>query len=223
MCGNAGFVTASVRSGGGEVTGVCGTLDKMKQDRWLVLAKMIGAIFDPMWMILLIFGWFYDYGVRVIGVPVWVMGLIMVIEIILPGLGYLGFMKQRGFKDWDISKREKRMPVFLMMLLSQTMGLLTVMMFQIWHLAWLLAGFWTVTLILTLISLKWKISVHLAVNSLLVSLIFFYSSNRFGWLYLGVALIGWARIKSRDHSLAQVLAGAILSIFVIGLLTLGGK
>lgn len=195
----------------------------MKQNRWLLLARMIGAIFDPMWMILLIFGWLFDYGFRVHGVPIWVMGLIMTVEIIFPGLGYLGFMKEHGFKDWDISKREKRMPVFLMMLLSQTMGLTTMIVFELWSLVWVMTGFWVVTFLLTVISLKWKISVHLAVNSLLASLIFFYSDTHYGWLYLGVGVIGWARIKSRDHTLAQVVAGAILPVIIIGLLTFWGR
>jgi membrane-associated phospholipid phosphatase len=60
------------------------------------------------------------------------------------------------------------------------------------------------------ITVKWKISVHSAVSSGAVAML----ALAYGpWMLAGyvlVALVGWSRIALRDHTPAQVVAGAAL-------------
>jgi membrane-associated phospholipid phosphatase len=64
------------------------------------------------------------------------------------------------------------------------------------------------------ITTKWKISVHSAVSSGAVAML----ALAYGpWMLVGyalVALVGWSRIALRDHTPAQVLAGAALGAAV---------
>lgn len=67
----------------------------------------------------------------------------------------------------------------------------------------------------TLVNLVWKLSAHTAVASGSVAVLIVLFGSGFGtWeLLLGalvVAAIGWSRVVLRDHTLAQVCAGAAL-------------
>ncbi|MFE2551250.1 hypothetical protein ACFXGI_22275 [Streptomyces sp. NPDC059355] len=54
----------------------------------------------------------------------------------------------------------------------------------------------------------WKISVHAAVSSGSVALLAMAYGPRMLLAYPLVAVVGWSRIELKDHTLAQVLAGA---------------
>ncbi len=64
--------------------------------------------------------------------------------------------------------------------------------------------------VLAAITTVWKISIHCAVASGSVTLLALLYGP---WLlpaYLLVALTGWARVRVRDHTVAQVVAGSVL-------------
>ncbi|MET9570485.1 phosphatase PAP2 family protein [Streptomyces virginiae] len=56
----------------------------------------------------------------------------------------------------------------------------------------------------------WKISVHAGVSSGSVAMIAMTYGPRLLLAYPLVALVGWSRVRLRDHTPAQVLAGAVL-------------
>ena len=65
------------------------------------------------------------------------------------------------------------------------------------------------------VNLWWKISLHTAfITAAITSLIISY-----GWIaavaLVLVPLVGWARVELKQHSLAQVVSGAILSALII--------
>ncbi|WP_328722666.1 hypothetical protein OHT52_26330 [Streptomyces sp. NBC_00247] len=66
-------------------------------------------------------------------------------------------------------------------------------------------------LLLTMaVTVWWKVSVHTAVASGIAVVV----TVAYGWwaalLFLGVAAVGWSRVSLRDHTTAQVVAGAVL-------------
>ncbi|MER5183283.1 hypothetical protein ABT009_33880 [Streptomyces sp. NPDC002896] len=66
-------------------------------------------------------------------------------------------------------------------------------------------------LLLTMaVTVWWKVSVHTAVASGVAVVL----TVAYGWwaalFFLGVAAVGWSRVSLRDHTTAQVIAGAIL-------------
>ncbi|WP_327302945.1 hypothetical protein OG730_04585 [Streptomyces sp. NBC_01298] len=66
------------------------------------------------------------------------------------------------------------------------------------------------------ITIVWKISVHTAVSSgAVVMLALAYGLWTLSAFAL-VVLVGWSRVRLRDHTLAQVLAGAALGAAVAG-------
>ncbi|MBO2464455.1 phosphatase PAP2 family protein [Actinomadura violacea] len=61
------------------------------------------------------------------------------------------------------------------------------------------------------ITLRWKISFHAGVAAALVGILtlVFGPAVSIGWLL--VAVIAWSRVRLGDHTIAQVLAGAIIA------------
>jgi len=73
------------------------------------------------------------------------------------------------------------------------------------------------------INLLWKISLHTAlVTASVMALIILYGSIAVVTAVL-IPLIAWSRIESKQHSLAQVVTGALLAaLIVIGVFYLFG-
>jgi membrane-associated phospholipid phosphatase len=73
-----------------------------------------------------------------------------------------------------------------------------------------LIGMLATSIVITAITTAWKISVHCAVASAAVAM----AALAYGPLvmsgYLLVALVAWSRVALRDHTTAQVIAGAVL-------------
>jgi hypothetical protein len=64
--------------------------------------------------------------------------------------------------------------------------------------------------VLALITTVWKISIHCAVASGSVTILALMYGPLVLCGYALVALLGWARVAVRDHSVAQVMAGSVL-------------
>jgi hypothetical protein len=65
-------------------------------------------------------------------------------------------------------------------------------------------------MLLALVTLVWKISIHCAVASGSVAILAFSYGPVALSGYALVALLGWARVAMRDHTVPQVVAGAVL-------------
>ena len=64
--------------------------------------------------------------------------------------------------------------------------------------------------VLALVTVVWKISIHCAVASGTVTLLCLTYGPFVAFGYGLVVLLGWARVVSGDHSVAQVVAGSVL-------------
>lgn len=62
----------------------------------------------------------------------------------------------------------------------------------------------------------WKISVHTSVSAGAIAMLAVGVSAWWAVLAPLVAVIGWSRVVLRDHTLGQVVAGAVLGAFVAG-------
>jgi membrane-associated phospholipid phosphatase len=67
-----------------------------------------------------------------------------------------------------------------------------------------------ITLILLLVTLRWKISGHTTAISSFVILCCLLIGPAAAPMILSVPLVAWARVRLRRHTLAQTLAGAAL-------------
>lgn len=112
--------------------------------------------------------------------------------------------------DIHIARQSQRTLPFLLCIVSFTLGTLVMRHFYGWHLLTVLLGCYAVnTLIVMLINFKWKISVH--ATGLGGPMAAFCMA--IGWAILPgmlvlLAVVCWARIYLKAHSLGQVLAGS---------------
>lgn len=74
--------------------------------------------------------------------------------------------------------------------------------------------FLSLSLLITLINVYWKISVHMMGVSLFVMISVLVYSPMLAWLVLLIVIVGWARIQLRAHTFLQVAAGCILTIMI---------
>jgi membrane-associated phospholipid phosphatase len=121
---------------------------------------------------------------------------------------------------WDghwVRERERRMVPFLLCLVSTTVGLVIMLVGgaprSVIALSWSMIATLVVVLAITR---WWKVSVHATVAGGAVATIVLLYGPWYLLLILGVVLVAWSRVMVEDHTVAQVVAGALLGPVVGG-------
>ncbi|MBI3342707.1 hypothetical protein HY032_00940 [Candidatus Gottesmanbacteria bacterium] len=177
----------------------------------MTLAFLVSRFLDPMWIVPAI----TVLGARYSGLEdskfIRFLLILVVFMLGIPLLLRLRFTKAKGLSGWDIKNRADRPKAIAVLLF---VGLLNVTLARIFGNASLVNLFvfyelWLVGYLI--ISLKWKISGHAGGIALATGL----AIGWFGWrwwpILFFVPLIGWARVVTKDHTIAQVIAGALYS------------
>ena len=130
---------------------------------------------------------------------------------VLPAV-FISYGVRRGrWSDRNVGARRPRLVVLAFITGSVAAGLLVLLVagaprLLTGYLAFMLAS----VAVLALVTVVWKISIHCAVASGSVAIL----ALTFGPLalcgYVLVAGLGWSRVAVKDHTLAQVVAGAVL-------------
>ena len=130
---------------------------------------------------------------------------------IVPVIGITGFARSEGL-DYDIPEKRARARPFETAILSYLAGFTTLVTIGApVMLSGLMLAYLINTCAMFLITLVWKISVHAAGVTGPLSFLVFKLGLLWGFLYLLVIPVGLIRIRLRQHTLLQVLAGAVLS------------
>ena len=130
---------------------------------------------------------------------------------IVPVIGITGFARSEGL-DYDIPEKRARARPFEIAILSYLAGFTTLVTIGApVMLSGLMLAYLINTCAMFLITLVWKISVHAAGVTGPLSFLVFKLGLLWGFLYLLVIPVGLIRIRLRQHTLLQVLAGAVLS------------
>lgn len=138
---------------------------------------------------------------------------------VIPNAAFFVFRMRRGaYSDSDVSVRHQRTELYLVGIASMLVSIVVLLLLQA-PMAFVkatLAGL-LITLVCLLVNVAWKISVHSATMASAATIVTLFSSllGAFAW---GCALaVGWARVRTGNHTLAQVLAGfAVAATCVIG-------
>ncbi len=177
----------------------------------IVLARIISLVFEPMIVMALIAltgGW--RSGLRGEAYA-WYSIAMFVLTFFV---ACVRLLLVRKFKtNWDISDRHKR--VRLLIILFGFVGILFWSM-TFWKnsaltnlfglfLLWLLGFF--------LITLKYKISGHVAMVTLAAGL--FFQWFGFWQAFFLVPLVAWARVVGKNHTIGEVITGALYSLFLL--------
>lgn len=137
-------------------------------------------------------------------------------------LAYILFRVRRStLTDVHIRVREHRRLPFLVGLATVLSGLILLAVTGAPRdLLALVVAVVALTVTVIAITSFWKISVHTMVAAMTTGVLVTLFGALF-WLTLpGVALIGWARVALTDHTVAQVLAGAVLGVGIAGVFVL---
>jgi len=126
----------------------------------------------------------------------------------------VAYYARKGTIDIDITDRKKRPRFFAMSLVGYSLGAVTFGLLNATSMMVLSLAYVFVTLSVALISLFWKVSVHTTGIAGPVTGLTYV----FGWvvapLYLLLLPVGWARLKLRAHTPAQLVVGVIVAFFV---------
>jgi len=121
---------------------------------------------------------------------------------------------------WDghwVRDREQRIVPLLMCLLSASAGMALMLVFDAPDVVVALAWAMICTLLACLVITRWwKISMHATVAGGAVAMVTFLYGPWLLALVPLVALVCWARVAVTDHTVAQVVAGAVLGPVVGG-------
>lgn len=143
--------------------------------------------------------------------------LVAVFYSVLP-MAFLVHGARRG--RWDghwVRDREHRMLPLVMSLLSALAGMAAMLVFdapaEVVGLAWAMIS----TLVACLVITRWwKVSVHATVAGGAVAMVAFLYGPWLLTLVPLVVLVCWARVAVTDHTVAQVVVGAVLGPVVGG-------
>ncbi len=149
----------------------------------------------------------------------WWAGLCIVI-LITPTLFYFYSRLRRGdFSDADVLRRTERNRLFVVSLTATVVGSVLLALLGVPPIFLrLVAGAVLVVGTCGLINLRWKISLHAASVATLATLIAVLGQGGWRWSYWLVALaVGWARVRTGNHTPQQVAAGWLVAALGITL------
>lgn len=183
------------------------------------IAELISEIIGPhLWMPILLLLLVFHTGLSLDQLAVLLPSLAILL-IVIP-FTYLHVALRLGWvSKWDLPKKEERRPIMMIFLVCSLISLVlakrfgTEMFFDLFILV-LITGF-----IASVITVFWKISIHMVLDTTGVLITNFLLGWHFWPLFLLIPVVAWARLKLKRHTPAQIAAGIILSsgIFFGGL------
>jgi membrane-associated phospholipid phosphatase len=135
---------------------------------------------------------------------------IMVILPIVP----IVYEAWRGNVDLDVSVREHRTRFFIFSMMCDVFAYSVYDFYGCHIMSTLAAAYFAVTFGITVVSQRWKISVHGAgVGGPGAALIYVYGPLALLVVVLWILVI-WSRVKLHQHTLGQSIGGVFLAIFI---------
>jgi hypothetical protein len=179
------------------------------------LLTLLSRIFDPFIVLPIVIIHAILINPQPVQIRIYELLSVMLTMVVIPILNLLWAIKSKRVKNWDLSDRKER-PMALVViyflgiiniLIIRTFGdqflMNLLIMFQIW-----MTGF-------ILVTLFWKISGHAAIMALATGILI--SLHGFSWwpVLLLVPIISVVRVLRKDHTVGQVIAGALYSWAII--------
>ncbi len=183
------------------------------------LAQFISYILDPIFLGLLI----VVVSVFRSSMPsnltmFWIIAII-VLNLFIPILFYWYFTKQGFIFDAPLTNKraqKERIIIFIVFLLAILVEILFLLLTKIYQplFAVLVGGVITI-FFGSIISYYWKISVHASMTTFFVAMLILL----FGWSFwpaiFCLPLVFWSRLVLKRHTISQLLAGFVLSLFIV--------
>jgi len=141
--------------------------------------------------------------------------LFLALVVIVPTLYLLWLLHRGEVTDFHLRVREQRIKPMILVVTMTIGGWILLLVRQA---PAMLVGVTTVglaiSILLFLITLRWKISGHTTAISGFVVLCLCLAGTSVAPLALSVPVVAWARVRLRCHTLAQTIVGAVLGLAV---------
>lgn len=179
------------------------------------ISEIVSRVFDPLRLVgpvvfaIVIFNVGLTFNQLIILVPT-----IAIVGVIAPLLTFFLLRKKGHIKDTDITKREERYLFFGFLTICFLLSLILIFIFGNKLLFVLNLTLLAVTAATWLLNFKFKISGHLAWDSLAIFIVNFLFQWQFIWLFLLIPVIGYARIDLKKHTLFQVSTGTLVGLLI---------
>lgn len=152
--------------------------------------------------------------------PAWLAGLgwallaVGFCAVVPYGIIWLG-VRRGSLTDHHIGLREQRRKPLLLGLLSVLAGLVALILLGAPRaLVAMVVVMFAVLLIVTAINQFWKLSAHAAVTAASATVLVIIFGAALVAAFLITAVVGWSRVRLRDHTLGQVTAGAVAGVLI---------
>jgi membrane-associated phospholipid phosphatase len=139
--------------------------------------------------------------------------IVVLFVTVLPVLSIAAMVRCAKVSDFHLQNREERLLPLCCTLISMIVG--TVLLHRLGaarEIVWAGVAYITNSVIFSAITPIWKISFHSSVATGCVTVLVMLVNPQFGWLFLLIPLIAWARVYRKRHTLLQTIVGAVLAI-----------
>ena len=141
------------------------------------------------------------------------LAIVVLFVTVLPVLSIAAMVRCAKVSDFHLQNREERLLPLCCTLISMIVGtLLLHSLGAAREIVWAGIAYITNSFIFSAITPIWKISFHSSVATGCVTVLVMLVNPHFGWLFLLIPLIAWARIYRKRHTLLQTVVGAVLAV-----------
>lgn len=145
----------------------------------------------------------------------WAIGITL-FQVVPSATFYLIRLRQGVYTDREVSVRHQRHELYLfaMVVTLTGIGILFLIDAPRQFTALLICGA-ALSMIGGLINLFWKISMHTGIIAICAATSVIYAPKLGLFLWACVLAVGWARVRTRNHTLLQVIAGLCVSSIIV--------
>ena len=140
------------------------------------------------------------------------MGIAFLFAIIIPGGYILWLIERKDIHDIHLSEHYQRKVPFLLAGISAVLGAIALALIDAAKPVVVMGVVYAVNAVAVgLLTLFWKVSIHTALYSAVITVIVILFGIPYAWLYLILIPLSWSRIYRHRHTLNQVVGGAIIA------------
>lgn len=175
------------------------------------LARFISFIFGPIFLWPLILSLFIQKSNLSLWQQQRIWGVVFVLEFVIPMILFFIALKTKLIGDFDMTKKEdRRLPI----LVFAGITIICFPLIRFFGNSQILNYCLLVFLIFAvdgLITIFWKISSHMAVNTITVILINYFFHWQYWYLIIMIPIVFWARLYLKRHTIAQLVGGFLIN------------
>lgn len=177
-----------------------------------VLAFLISAVLSPyITALVFIIVITYKYSNNVGQFLPWMITFLL-FGLVIPGLYVLWLLEIKKIQDIHIADPEERKVPFWVAGISAVVGTISLTFLHAARPVVVMAVTYSANAILVaLITQYWKISIHMALFSSVVTVAVILFGAPYAWFYLILIPLAWSRIHRKRHTLLQAVAGAMMA------------